>query len=98
VVQERTGLPSTSTVHAPHLASPQPYLLPVRSSSSRRTPSRLRPPSASTFWRTPLTWSSTSLAIAALPLVTADRSLTPSVVVFHPARGRPTRPWGRLPA
>src|ERR1700720_2043567 len=27
--QERTGLPSTSTVHAPHCASPQPNLGPV---------------------------------------------------------------------
>ncbi len=30
---ERTARPSTSTVHAPHCPSPQPYLLPVRSSS-----------------------------------------------------------------
>src|SRR5882757_394512 len=26
---ERLGVPSTSTVHAPHCPSPQPYLLPV---------------------------------------------------------------------
>ena len=35
--QERTGSPSTCTVQAPHAAMPQPYLVPVRPSSSRRT-------------------------------------------------------------
>src|SRR5579859_7798758 len=37
ITQERTGLPSMSTVHAPHMAMPQPYLVPVMPSSSRRT-------------------------------------------------------------
>ena len=40
-VQERIGLPSISTVQAPQRPSPQPYLQPVRSRSSRRTLSRL---------------------------------------------------------
>src|SRR6185369_15734135 len=34
---ERTGSPSTSTVHAPHCPTPQPYFGPLTSSSSRST-------------------------------------------------------------
>src|SRR5690348_18313596 len=37
VTQERTALPSISTVQAPHWAMPQPYLVPVRPSVSRST-------------------------------------------------------------
>ena len=36
VTQERTGAPSTYTVHAPHSDMPQPYLVPVRLRLSRR--------------------------------------------------------------
>src|SRR5438552_2666012 len=35
MTQERTALPSTCTVHAPHCATPHPYLVPVRPTSSR---------------------------------------------------------------
>src|SRR5262244_1985378 len=35
--QERTASPSTWTVHAPHCATPQPYLVPVRPTCSRST-------------------------------------------------------------
>src|SRR4029077_7474544 len=37
VTHERTGLPLTGTVQAPHCAAPQPNLVPVRPSSSRTT-------------------------------------------------------------
>ena len=37
VTQERTGLPFTSTVQAPHWASPQPYLAPFSARSLRST-------------------------------------------------------------
>src|SRR6266852_437996 len=37
---ERRGAPPIRTVHAPHCPSPQPYLLPVRASSSRSTVNR----------------------------------------------------------
>src|ERR1043166_4959709 len=37
VTHERIGCPSTSTVHAPQRASPQPYFVPVRFRLSRRT-------------------------------------------------------------
>src|SRR6266446_7766667 len=33
--QERTALPSRCTVQAPHIATPQPYLVPVRPTCSR---------------------------------------------------------------
>ncbi len=39
VWHDRTGCPSTYTVHAPHSAIPQPYLVPVSPSVSRRTQS-----------------------------------------------------------
>ena len=37
VTQERTALPSISTVQAPHCASPQPNLAPLSSRSLRST-------------------------------------------------------------
>src|SRR5690606_9100472 len=37
---DRVGAPSRCTVHAPHNAIPQPYLVPVSPSVSRRTQSR----------------------------------------------------------
>ena len=40
VTQPRTGSPSTCTVQAPHSAMPQPNLVPVMPSSSRRTQRR----------------------------------------------------------
>src|SRR5690242_10937718 len=36
VMQERTAASSRCTVQAPHSAMPQPYLVPVRPSTSRR--------------------------------------------------------------
>ena len=40
VTHERTALPFTCTVHAPHCAMPQPNFVPVSLSSSRITHSR----------------------------------------------------------
>src|SRR5215472_6207622 len=39
VRHDRTALPSSSTVHAPHWPSPHPYFVPVSCSLSRRTQS-----------------------------------------------------------
>ena len=39
VQQERTACPSTCTVQAPHSAMPQPNLVPVSPTTSRRTQS-----------------------------------------------------------
>jgi hypothetical protein len=58
VMQERRGDPPSKTVQAPHWPSPQPYLLPTRSRSARKTLSRLAPPSTSTEYFTPLMSSS----------------------------------------
>src|SRR5438552_679506 len=63
VMQDRVATPSMSTVQAPHWPSPQPYLLPVRSRSSRRTLSRLRSGSASVLTLSPLIRSSVFLGI-----------------------------------
>src|SRR3954471_4134551 len=54
VIQERVALPSITTVQAPHSPSPQPYLQPASSKSSRRTLSRLRLGSAATSRDWPL--------------------------------------------
>src|SRR5947209_16114394 len=55
VMQERVGLPSIRTVQAPHCPSPQPYLAPIKSNSSRRTLRRLRSGSEEMEWTLPLT-------------------------------------------
>src|SRR5262245_26263932 len=52
---ERTGLPSTWTVQAPHWAMPQPYLVPVIPSTSRNTQRRGVSPATSTLCFVPLT-------------------------------------------
>jgi hypothetical protein len=39
ITHERTALPSTWTVQAPHWAMPQPYLVPVSPRTSRKTQS-----------------------------------------------------------
>src|ERR1051325_9945034 len=58
VTQDRTATPSSSTVQAPHCPSPHPYLLPVRSKSSRSTLSKLRSGSAATLVWYPLSFNS----------------------------------------
>src|SRR5262245_5087706 len=55
VRQEKTRVPSTSTEQAPHWLSPQPYLAPVRCSSSRNTSSNGRVGSVVTVRRRPFT-------------------------------------------
>jgi hypothetical protein len=53
--QERSGLPSRNTVHAPHWATPQPYFVPVRCRLSRNTRSSGVLPSTSTWRAAPFT-------------------------------------------
>src|SRR6266566_4113745 len=55
ILHERTGEPSISTVQAPHWPSPQPYLVPVSSSFSRNTLSRVSSGETSTLRSAPLT-------------------------------------------
>src|ERR1700716_2246145 len=53
-MQERTGLPSTCTVQAPHCAMPQPNFVPVSPSMSRRTQSSGMSAGASKVFCSPL--------------------------------------------
>ena len=50
IAQERIAAPSICTVHAPHCATPQPYLVPVRPTCSRSTQSSGVLGSTSTWW------------------------------------------------
>ena len=50
---ERTAWPSSITVQAPQIASPQPNLVPVRLSSSRRYQSSASVGSTSVLWSWP---------------------------------------------
>src|SRR2546421_12981056 len=55
VTHERRGWPLRCTVQAPHCATPQPYLVPVSLSSSRKTHSKGVSASTSTLTFLPLT-------------------------------------------
>src|SRR5437899_1875390 len=62
IAQERTALPSTWTVQAPHDAMPQPNLVPVIFRCSRKTHNNGVLPSTATSLRWPLTVSATMSA------------------------------------
>src|SRR5262245_15034948 len=66
VTHDRTAFPSIRTVQAPQRPSPQTYLLPVKSRSSRRTLRRLRSVSVWTECFAPLTWKSVTRFIGTL--------------------------------
>ena len=57
VLQERIGSPSRCTVQAPHSAAPQPNLVPVIPSVSRKAHRMGVAGSASTVYSRPLTLS-----------------------------------------
>src|SRR5688572_11127647 len=59
MLHARTALPSTCTVHAPHIAMPQPNLVPVSPMPSRIAHRSGVSGSTSTSWRLPLTVSAT---------------------------------------
>ena len=61
--QERVATPSISTVQAPQTPIPQPYLVPVRPSSSRKTQSSGIASSTSTVCAAPFTVSLTTVQI-----------------------------------
>src|SRR6185503_9638678 len=56
-MHDRVAAPSTWTVHAPHWAMPQPYLVPVRPTCSRKAQSRGVSPSTFTSTAFPFTFS-----------------------------------------
>src|SRR6266849_9619465 len=72
---ERRGAPPIRTVHAPHCPSPQPYLLPVKPSSSRKTSNRGVSGGYLTGYRLSLT--SISIGFAMIP---------PRRKIFRPIR------------
>jgi hypothetical protein len=57
IEHERTTSPFSSTLHAPHCATPQPYLVPVRPTCSRMTHSKGVSASTVTSRDLPLTLS-----------------------------------------
>ena len=61
--QERSGLPSTSTVHEPQNPSPHPNLVPVSPSSVRRTQRSMRSSSTSSAVDVPLNEKRIGLAM-----------------------------------
>ena len=63
---ERTGWPSTSTVHVPHSPSSQPCLVPGSPRSSRSTSRRVRWTGTATSRRSPFTVRAMRLRIARL--------------------------------
>ena len=83
-VQDRAGLPSTSTVQAPHWAMPQPYLVPVKPISLRIAQSKGISGSISRLYALPLIWS---FAIARF-LKWQDEAAIYSLPAF-PSRCRP---------
>src|SRR5258705_13788459 len=72
--QARTGVPSTSTVRAPHTPCSQPAWAPVSSSSSRRQSSRLVRGSTATVRASPLTVNSTRMRALPGTIGVGDRA------------------------
>src|SRR5215211_3541525 len=80
--QERTAVPSTCTVQAPHRPAPQPYLVPVNPTWSRMTQSSGVVDSASTETRLSFNVNETMSP----PLADA---LCPASMVARAYRGQP---------
>src|SRR6266700_7775762 len=83
---ERRGAPPIRTVHAPHCPSPQPYLLPVRPSSSRKTFNRGVSGAYLTGYRLSLT--SSSIGFAMIP---PHRKIFRPIRVYNKCGKRPSR-------
>src|ERR1043165_270623 len=81
--QERTAVPSTCTVQAPHSARPQPNLVPVMPTMSRRYQSRGVSGSPLKFCALPLT---VNLLMAGLQGVTANAEVRPRCLLERPDR------------
>src|SRR5690242_13885668 len=98
VAQARDASPSTWTVQAPHSATPQPYLVPVRPSSSRRYQSSGVDGSPSKACSWPLT---RNLTIGSLPGWKCERLACrlrrrKSLVASSDPKDRPGRDTGVL--
>src|SRR5216683_4331383 len=84
---ERRGAPPIRTVHAPHCPSPQPYLLPVKPSSSRKTFNR--GVSGGYLTRCRLSLTSISIGFAMIP---PRRKIFRPIRVYDKCGKRPSRP------
>jgi hypothetical protein len=73
-LQERTGAPSTCTVHAPHWAIPHPNFVPVSASTSRRTQRGGMSGGTSTLLDWPLTFTVIISNLAAGPSASGRRA------------------------
>src|SRR5882672_9662416 len=102
VWQARTGCPSTCTVQAPQSAMPQPYLVPVSPSSSRRAHSSGVSSGRLTLYRRPLT--ETEVIAILLSSLRQDLSRVPDVTARIPRGPRgvnvedTSRPWRPAPS
>src|SRR5512137_2572233 len=87
--QDRTGSPSRSTVHAPHCDRPQPNLVPVSASVSRRTQRRGVSAATSTFSLRPFTRRVKRAIVHRLPV--GPRSWTRAEAIASRSHGRDGR-------
>ena len=81
--QERTALPSTCTVQAPHCATPHPYFVPVRPTCSRITQSSGVVGSTSILCDCPLMVSATMCPPAHPPVSISRRQLARGVLCWQ---------------
>src|SRR4030095_3475203 len=88
--QERTAVPSTCTVQAPHKARPQPNLVPVMPTMSRRYQSRGVSGSPLKFCALPLT---VNLLMAGLQGVTANDQFAHGACLSAPIDQCPKTSW-----
>jgi hypothetical protein len=67
ITQDRLGMPSRCTVHAPQRATPQPNFVPFMPRRSRRTHSNGMSGDASTVWDSPLIFNVTMIDLPTHP-------------------------------
>jgi hypothetical protein len=81
-MQERIGLPSTCTVQAPHMATPQPNLVPVSLRCSRSTHNSGVSLPALTSRRCPLTVNAAMSASLRKPIFICEQDTPKSHAVI----------------
>jgi len=92
---ERTASPSTRTVQAPQVPSPQPYFVPVSPRSARRTQSSVRPPSTSSATGRPLRRKRMVSLMAVTSVGSSPAAIAPSARVgVNHGRPPPAQPAG----
>src|SRR6516164_359105 len=87
ITQDRRGMPSRCTVHAPQRATPQPNLVPFMPRRSRKTHSNGMSGDASTVWDLPLMFN-----VTMIDLPHSSREM----VDIDPSDGGPSLPKGSV--